>query len=231
MAIRSAFLRVLVGVVVVAAGGACDPRTPDADATTSPATAGPSPAPVVVGRERPIRITGPQAGLLTRDQIEAAVPGRSGPGVSFTETVLPELQEKTLGMGGVPGKITTASCAGGEIKLAPMAGTWCTVVFRDLRVAWNVVIEPDYQPGDGVVHYTVHPGKRILTAKLLYNHAWLAYHDMSDQVRCDKLPEIWLADKGETGYSCQYLRTVSNTERRWVDEEIVVQDDGEFRFR
>lgn len=231
MASPSAFLRVLLGVVVVAAASACDPSTPDAGATTSPATAGPPPSPVVVGRERPVKITGPQAGLLTQEQIEAAVPGKSGPGVSFTEQVLPELQEKTLDMGGVPGKITAATCAGGKIKLAPMAGTWCTVVFRGLRVDWNVVIEPDYRPGDGVIHYTVHPRKRILTAKLLYDHAWRYYEDMSDEVRCDKLPEIWLAEKGKsTGYSCQYLRTVSNTERRWVDEEIFVRDDGEFRF-
>ncbi|MEN3613592.1 hypothetical protein AAH979_29100 [Plantactinospora sp. ZYX-F-223] len=230
MASPSAFLRVLVGVVVVAAGGGCDPGTPEAGATTSPATAGP-PSPAVFGRERPVKITGPQAGLLTQEQIEAAVPGTSGPGVSFTEQVLPELQEKTLDMGGVPGKISTATCAGGKIKLAPMAGTWCTVVFRGLRVDWNVVIGSDYESGDRVVHYTVHPRKRILTAKLLYNHAWLYYREMSDEVRCDKLPEIWLADKGKsTGYSCQYLRTLSDTERRWVDEEIFVRDDGEFRF-
>ncbi|MDW5324142.1 hypothetical protein [Plantactinospora sp. KLBMP9567] len=155
MASPSAFLRVLVGVVVVAAAGGCEPGTPDAGATTSPATAGPPPSPVVVGRERPVKITGPQAGLLTQEQIEAAVPGMSGPGVSFTEQVLPELQEKTLD--------------------------------------------------------------------------WFYYRDMSDEVRCDKLPEIWLAGKGSTGYSCQYLRirTVSDTERRWADEEIFVRDDGE----
>ncbi|MGN9914455.1 hypothetical protein ACTMTJ_43680 [Phytohabitans sp. LJ34] len=74
------------------------------------------------------------------------------------------------------------------------------------------------------------PRKRILTAKRLYNDAWLHYRDMSREVRCDKLPEIWLADKGKTGYSCQYLRTVSDTEQRWVDAEIFVRDDGEFRF-
>jgi hypothetical protein len=231
MASTPMFLRVLVSVMVVVAGGACDPDTPDAAATASPVTTGPPPSPVVVGRERPVKITGRQAGLLTQDQIEAAVPGKSGPGVSFTEQVLPELQEKTLRMGGVPGRITAASCAGGQIKLAPKASTWCIVVFRDLRVDWNVVIDDDYRSGVGVVHYSVHPRKRILTAKLLYDHAWLYYKDMSDQVRCDTLPEIWLADKGKsTGYSCQYLRTVSDTERRWVDHEIFVRDDGELRF-
>jgi hypothetical protein len=233
MAGPSAFLRVVFGVLVVAGAGACDSGTPDAGGATSPATTASSapPSPVVVGRELPFKITGEQAGLLTADGIRAAEPGKSGPGVSFTEQVLPELRQKTLDMGRVPGKITAASCAGGQIKLAPMAGTWCTVVFRGLRVDWNVVIGHEYRWGDGVVPYTVHPRMRILTAKLVYDHAWRGFRSMSDQVRCDKLPEIWLADKGKsTGYSCQYLRSVGDGERRWVDQDIFVWDDGEFRF-
>lgn len=222
--------RAVVGLLLVAlAAAACDRGGEDAGPTASPsAAASGSAPPVVVGRERPVKITGPQAGLLTQEQVIAAEPNRAGPGVSITEQVVAELRQRTLAMARLSGKITSARCAGGKVTLAPMAGTWCTVVFRGLRVDWNVVIDHDYRVGSGVVHYTVHPRKRILSAKAVYDSAAGYLPGMSDQVRCDKLPEIWLADvRKSTGYFCQYLKPPFNGERRWVDLDVVVRADGQ----
>lgn len=165
---------------------------------------------------------------MSREELLATEPG-SGPWgpESVVESMLSRLRQDTLTMAMRPGRITAARCATGSIERAPTAPLTCTTTFDDLTVEWTVVLDSGYRWTGTTIMYRPYPAQRILSDTIVYDTFWGNFRDNSDRLRCDALPEIWLAETDkETGYRCQFLGPPDRGVRTWTDIPISVDDNG-----
>ena len=182
----------------------------------------------MVGEERAVAITGPRPFPVTREELLATEPGSGSWGPeSVVESLLSRLRQDTLTMAMRPGRITAARCATDSIKRAPTAPLRCTTTFDDLTVEWRVLLDSGYRWTGSFIEYRPYPAQRILSDAIVYDTFWDNFRDNSDRLRCDALPEIWLAETDkETGYRCQFLGRPDRGVRTWTDVPISVDNDG-----
>ncbi|MEE1928640.1 hypothetical protein V1J52_10610 [Streptomyces sp. TRM 70351] len=178
------------------------------------------------GEQRPVVVEPP-----------AEEPVRSNPtlspspdsGADLTEKIIYELRQRTVEMAGVV-KDTEGSCEGGEVTLKAGATTACTITYEGVEVPWEVNIADDYEEGSFIVRYDIAPTKGVLVGETVRAEFWKLQNTMSDDLRCDELPEVELVEiDTDTGYRCQYLIEEDDGPGRYSDR-IVKVDDRDVEF-
>ncbi|WP_436774530.1 hypothetical protein [Yinghuangia sp. YIM S09857] len=202
------------------------PGAPDGSSPGSPGSPVPDPDPTVTkGLELPIEVTAPQPGYFNGDdaKLAAALPPAPDIEASLTDKVLHELQEKTLRLAGVPGRIS-ASCPKGPIPNKAGGNAGCTVVYEGVEVNWAVVIEG---VGYAFTSYRTYlPETGVLVDAGVYGAFWEMYHDKSDKLRCDVIPHLTTAKLDRySGFECQYLDT-RRSPARWVNVPVILGHFG-----
>lgn len=189
--------------------------------------------PKVVGKERPVAVTGPQKGLLDYDAARKAMPSKNnGP---ILGQVTRAIRQGVLVKAEVRGD-TGATCEGGRIVLKPNETTLCTATYEGRSMPWGVSVSADYQPGSDLIEYDLSAFRALMTDKSVYNTFWVGFKGESDQLRCDRLPKASVIKLGgaaprDTGYRCQYLGPLRDGVRRWVDVPLTVDSEGTALFR
>ncbi|MEU8140035.1 hypothetical protein [Streptodolium elevatio] len=186
----------------------------------------PVPDPTVTeGLELPVKVAAPQPAYFNGDdaKLKAALPPAPGSDATVTAKVLHELQEDTLRLAGVPGRMT-ASCNGGQVPNKAGESTGCTIVYEGVEVTWAVVIQ---SVGFGSVSYqTLQPETGVLVDTGVQGAFWVMYHDKSDELRCDVMPHVSVTRLDRySGFECQYLDR-TRTPARWVNVPVVLRQFG-----
>lgn len=197
---------------------------PDGPSAGAPVSPVPDPT-VTEGLELPIEVTGPQPGYFNGDDVKlaAALPPAPGTDASLTDKVLHELQERTLRLAGVPGRVS-ASCPKGPVPNQDGANAGCTVVYEGVEVNWAVVIE---SVGFTFTSYRVYlPETSVLVDAGVYGAFWEMYHEKSDKLRCDVIPHITTTKLDRySGFECQYLDR-RRSPARWVNVPVIMGQFG-----
>lgn len=203
---------------------------PDGGSASGGSSAGGSGAPVpeptvTEGLELPVAVTAPQPGYFngSDEKLAAALPPPPGTDATVTEKVLHELQEDTLRLAGVPGRMT-ASCNGGQVPNKAGESTGCTIVYEGVEVTWAVVIQ---SVGFGSVSYrTYQPETGVLVDTGVYGAFWEMYGEKSDTLRCDVIPHVSVVTLDRySGFECQYLDR-TRTPARWVNVPVIQRELG-----
>ncbi|MFD5034925.1 hypothetical protein ACFWM0_31580 [Streptomyces sp. NPDC058405] len=211
-------VRTLPGIVLIALVTAgCQGSGPD-DGESRPADS----APPKNGKELPVAITVAEPGLLTVKWLLAALP-EPPDDAEFTERALWQMRKRTVAIAGIPGR-TSAECEGGKVSEEPGVTTRCTVTYEGLKVRWSIrfsELAGDLKP------YEISSGGQVaLTAKSVYGEFWDEYSEVSEHLRCDKVPDLELvAYERDTGRRCQYASSVDGASR-WINVPVSVGESG-----
>ncbi|MER6157232.1 hypothetical protein ABT147_17055 [Streptomyces sp. NPDC001868] len=180
-------------------------------------------APPKSGKELPVAITSAEPGLLTVKTLLDALPPEPTDEASFTEQVLWMIRKSTVAMAGIPGK-TSAACEGGKVSEEPGVTTRCTVTYNGVKVPWSIRF--DEPAGDLKPYEITNAGQAVLTAKSVYGEFWREYNQVSEHLRCGKVPDLELVAYGQdTGHRCQYASSVDG-KARWVNVPVSVGERG-----
>ncbi|MFE4540014.1 hypothetical protein ACFRKB_33920 [Streptomyces scopuliridis] len=211
-------VRTLPGIaLIVLATVACQGSGPD-DGESRPADS----APPRSGKELPVAVTAAEPGLLTVKSLLTTLP-EPPDDAEFTERALWQMRKHTVAIAGVSGR-TSATCEGGEVSEAPGVTTRCTVTYEGLKVPWSIRFS---EPAGDLKPYEISSGGRVaLTAKSVYGEFWKEYNDVSEHLRCDKVPDLELvAYERDTGHRCQYASSVDGASH-WINVPVSVGEGG-----
>lgn len=199
----------------------------------------------VKGEKRPVRIepSTHHPGLDDR-ALEKALPSPELE-AETNEKVLNHLRKETVRMAGVMGETGPGRCAG-EVDRPRGETVRCTVTYEGVTVPWLVTSKGTTSGSAGAFSqdfvYTARPLKSVHTARSVY--AWYAWETGKNGTtegplaptdpRCDRMPEIFLAEPGEeTGYFCQDV-SVTCTDNvqhvEWGDHPIRIEENGDLSF-
>ncbi|WP_407563218.1 hypothetical protein [Streptomyces sp. 184] len=198
----------------------------------------------VQGKKRPVRIepSTRHPGMVDRE-LEKALP-TPDLDAETNEKVLNHLRQETVRMAGVMGETGPGRCAG-EVDRPRGETVRCTVTYEGVTVPWLVTSEGTTS-GLGAFSqdfvYTARPLKTLHTARAVYDwYAWETGKNGTTEgplapvdPRCDRLPEVFLAEPGkETGYYCQDVSVTCTDgvqDVKWGDRPIRAEENGDLSF-